>query len=51
MEPTVTTRYGSVRGHWREGVATFLGIPYAASPTGPLRFRAPAPRGFMGRYS
>ena len=43
MEPTVTTRYGSVRGRWREGVATFLGIPYAASPTGPLRFRAPAP--------
>ncbi len=43
MEPTVTTRYGTVRGQVRDGVASFLGIPYAASPTGPLRFRAPAP--------
>ncbi|HEY2691796.1 MAG TPA: carboxylesterase family protein [Streptosporangiaceae bacterium] len=43
MEPTVTTRYGRVRGRWRDGVASFLGIPYAASPTGPLRFRPPAP--------
>ena len=43
MEPTVTTQYGTVRGQVRDGVASFLGIPYAASPTGPLRFRAPAP--------
>ena len=43
MGPTVITRYGRVRGQWRDGVARFLGIPYAASPTGPLRFRAPAP--------
>ncbi|HEY7015002.1 MAG TPA: carboxylesterase family protein [Streptosporangiaceae bacterium] len=43
MEPTVTTRYGRVRGRWRDGVASFLGVPYAASPTGPLRFRPPAP--------
>jgi para-nitrobenzyl esterase len=43
MEPTVTTRYGAVRGRLRDGVAGFLGIPYAASPTGPLRFRAPTP--------
>jgi para-nitrobenzyl esterase len=43
MEPTVTTRYGAVRGQVRDGVASFLGIPYAASPTGPLRFQAPAP--------
>ncbi len=43
MEATVTTRYGRVRGRWRDGVARFLGIPYAASPTGPLRFRPPAP--------
>jgi para-nitrobenzyl esterase len=43
MEPSVTTRYGAVRGQVRDGVASFLGIPYAASPTGPRRFRAPAP--------
>jgi len=40
---TVTTRYGTVRGALTDGVARFLGIPYAASPTGPLRFGAPEP--------
>jgi para-nitrobenzyl esterase len=40
---TVTTRYGIVSGESTEGVTRFLGIPYAASPTGPLRFRAPEP--------
>jgi len=43
MEPIVSTSYGKVRGQLRDGVASFLGIPYAASPTGPLRFRPPAP--------
>jgi para-nitrobenzyl esterase len=43
MGPTVITRHGTVRGQVRDGVASFLGIPYAASPTGPLRFRPPAP--------
>jgi para-nitrobenzyl esterase len=43
MGPTVITGSGAVRGQLRDGVASFLGIPYAASPTGPLRFRAPAP--------
>jgi para-nitrobenzyl esterase len=38
---TVTTRYGAVRGELADGVTRFLGIPYAASPTGPLRFAAP----------
>ena len=40
---TVTTRYGIVSGESTGGVTRFLGIPYAASPTGPLRFRAPEP--------
>jgi para-nitrobenzyl esterase len=40
---TVTTRYGIVSGESTEGVTRFLGIPYADSPTGPLRFMAPAP--------
>src|SRR5580698_323486 len=40
---TVTTRQGAVRGDVTDGVTRFLGIPYAASPTGALRFRAPEP--------
>jgi para-nitrobenzyl esterase len=43
MGPTVTTKYGTLRGQLREGVASFLGIPYAASPTGSRRFKAPEP--------
>ena len=42
MAPTVSTSHGTVRGQVRDGVASFLGIPYAASPTGRLRFQAPA---------
>jgi para-nitrobenzyl esterase len=40
---TVTSRYGRVSGESTDGVTRFLGIPYAASPTGPLRFKAPEP--------
>ncbi len=40
---TAVTRYGTVSGETIDGVARFLGIPYAASPTGPLRFRPPEP--------
>jgi len=41
---TVTTRYGLVSGAPAgDGVTRYLGIPYAASPTGPLRFAAPQP--------
>jgi para-nitrobenzyl esterase len=40
---TATTRYGAVRGERADDVTRFLGIPYAASPTGPLRFAAPEP--------
>ncbi|HEY2553415.1 MAG TPA: carboxylesterase family protein [Streptosporangiaceae bacterium] len=43
MTPTVAASHGLVRGQVRDGVSSFLGIPYAASPTGQLRFAAPAP--------
>lgn len=40
---TAVTKYGAVRGELIDGVSRFLGVPYAASPTGPFRFRAPQP--------
>src|SRR5260221_13246120 len=43
MGPTVVTKYGTLCGQLRDGVASFLGIPYAASPTGSRRFKAPGP--------
>ncbi|MFH8801426.1 carboxylesterase/lipase family protein [Streptomyces sp. NPDC017936] len=42
-DPVVTTPYGAVRGRFEHGVAVFRGIPYAAPPFGPRRFRPPAP--------
>ncbi|SHH81751.1 carboxylesterase/lipase family protein [Streptomyces sp. 3214.6] len=41
--PVVRTPYGAVRGRYENGVAVFRGIPYAAPPFGPGRFRSPAP--------
>lgn len=44
MDPIVSTEYGRVRGRVAgHGVTVFRGIPYAAAPVGPHRFRAPAP--------
>ncbi|MGW6685263.1 carboxylesterase/lipase family protein [Streptomyces sp. NPDC054961] len=41
--PVVETDRGAVRGREASGVGTFEGIPYAAPPTGPLRWRLPEP--------
>ncbi|MDH2903314.1 MAG: carboxylesterase family protein [Actinomycetota bacterium] len=35
---------GVIRGKEEDGVLSFLGVPYAQAPLGPLRFRAPQPR-------
>jgi para-nitrobenzyl esterase len=40
---TVTTADGKLRGHAAGGIDEFLGVPYAAPPVGPLRWRAPQP--------
>ncbi|MCS5714547.1 carboxylesterase/lipase family protein [Herbiconiux sp. CPCC 205716] len=39
----VETDSGAVRGALRRGVRSWRGIPYAAPPVGPLRFRATEP--------
>jgi para-nitrobenzyl esterase len=41
--PVAVTQSGSVRGRLAGGIDEFLGIPYAAPPTGNLRWRAPEP--------
>ena len=39
----VQTVYGGVEGYTAYGVNHYLGIPFAAPPVGPLRFRQPQP--------
>lgn len=41
--PTAHLTAGVVRGSVHDGVHRFLGIPYAAAPFGPNRFREPQP--------
>lgn len=42
-DPTVVqTQQGAVKGTASNGVQQFLGLPYAAAPTGALRWRPPA---------
>ncbi|MFD9301377.1 carboxylesterase/lipase family protein [Streptomyces sp. NPDC060048] len=41
--PVVETDRGPVRGRESAGNRTYEGIPYAAPPTGPLRWRLPEP--------
>ncbi|MES4887196.1 carboxylesterase family protein [Streptomyces sp. NPDC096012] len=41
--PVIRTPHGAVRGRYERGVAVFRGIPYAAPPFGPRRFRPPEP--------
>ncbi|MER5709767.1 carboxylesterase family protein [Streptomyces sp. NPDC002122] len=43
--PEVRTGGGALRGSLKDGVAAFLGVPYAQAPVGALRFRAPEPAG------
>ncbi|MET9800271.1 carboxylesterase family protein [Streptomyces sp. NPDC006368] len=43
MDTVVTVKQGRLRGRLIHGVASFLGIPYAAAPTGEGLYRTPAP--------
>ncbi|GAB4583844.1 carboxylesterase/lipase family protein [Nocardia sp. IFM 10818] len=42
-QPIAETKSGMLRGRNEDGVTAFLGVPYAAPPTGPNRWRAARP--------
>jgi para-nitrobenzyl esterase len=41
--PVAQTALGDLRGIFRDGIAAFHGVPYAAPPVGNLRFAPTAP--------
>lgn len=41
--PTITAPAGEIRGRLEGDIRTFKGLPYAAPPTGPYRWRPPMP--------
>lgn len=43
QDEVVSTAAGQLAGVRRSGWTSWLGVPYAAAPVGPLRFRAPQP--------
>lgn len=47
----VDTQYGQIKGTAVDGVSVWKGVPYAKTPVGPLRFRAPErPEPWEGIY-
>jgi para-nitrobenzyl esterase len=42
-QPTVTVSSGALAGRVEDGVVVFRGVPFAAPPVGPLRWRPPQP--------
>src|SRR3954467_4207538 len=43
ISETVKTDAGQLQGTMQEGVRVFKGVPFAAAPVGPLRWREPQP--------
>ncbi|MCP5042675.1 MAG: carboxylesterase/lipase family protein [bacterium] len=43
MNRAVETQYGKIRGSEATGIRSFKGVRFARAPTGPYRFRPPAP--------
>jgi len=41
--PLADTTSGRLKGQLNGGVASYLGVPYAQAPVGPLRFQSPRP--------
>ena len=48
MQEIRKTTGGAIRGSIDDGVASFLGVPYAAAPVGPRRFARPEPAVWEG---